>query len=175
MPARWLPRSTDFYLTFVTQLTVLSVGTLKEDYLVSAAAEYKKRLGALCRVEEVNLREEKILHEDSPAAVAAALEAEGERMLAKIPTGAYRIALCVEGESFGSEALAGKLGSAADRYGKIALLIGSSHGLSPRVKAAADLRLSISPLTFPHQLMRVLLFEILYRSFSICAGTKYHK
>ena len=159
----------------MTHVTLITVGTLKESYLVEAAAEYKKRLGSFARVEEISLREERITDEDNPTAVRAALEAEGGRILTAIPEGAYTVALCVEGKGMSSETLAGVLGEGAARTGKLCLIIGSSHGLSPSVKARADLRLSVSALTFPHQLMRVLLMEILYRSFSILAGKKYHK
>ena len=100
---------------------------------------------------------------------------EGKRILAAIPAGAYKIALCVEGEQFSSEALAARLERATSESGKICLIIGSSHGLSPEVKAACDLRLSVSKLTFPHQMMRLLLLDVLYRRISIIKGTKYHK
>lgn len=157
------------------QLTVITVGSLKESYLREAIAEYRKRLGAFCRIEEVELREERIPNEEDATAVTAALTAEGERILTRIPEGAYTVALCVEGRMMDSPALAAALGAAADRTGKLCLIIGSSHGLSPAVKARADFRLSVSPLTFPHQLARVMLYEILYRSFSILAGKRYHK
>ena len=159
----------------MTHVTLIFVGTLKEKYLVEAAAEYKKRLAAFARVEEISLREEPIPNEEDATAVRRALAAEGERILASIPAGAYTVALCVEGKTLDSPALAAALGAASDRTGRLCLIIGSSHGLSPAVKERADLCLSVSALTFPHQLMRVLLLEILYRSFSILAGKKYHK
>ena len=95
--------------------------------------------------------------------------------MARIPEGAYTIALCVEGKMLSSEALAALVGKAKDETGKLCLIIGSSYGLSPAVKAKADFRLSLSPMTFPHQLMRVILAEALYRSFTILAGKTYHK
>ena len=159
----------------MNRVTLISVGTLKENYWKEAVAEYRKRLGAFCRFEEVNLREENIREEDNPAAVRAALEAEGERILRAIPEGAFTVALCVEGRSFDSPTLARLLGEGCDRCGRAVFIIGSSHGLSPVVKERADLRLSVSALTFPHQLMRPLLMEAIYRSFSILAGKKYHK
>ncbi len=159
----------------MAQVTVISVGTLKESYLVEAIAEYKKRLSSLARLEEISLKEERIPDEDIPSAVAAALAAEGERILSRIPEGAYIVALCVEGKMLDSPALAAAIGGAVDRKGKICFIIGSSHGLSQAVKAKADLRLSLSALTFPHQLARVLVYETLYRSFSILSGKKYHK
>lgn len=159
----------------MTQLTLITVGTLKEDYLAVALAEYKKRLGAYCRVEEIEIKEVRIANEDDAGEIERALAEEGAKILSKIPKGSYPIALCVEGKEYDSESLAALLGRAADAVGKITLIIGSSHGLSPAVKAAAKERLSVSRLTFPHQLMRVILAEALYRSFSILAGKRYHK
>ena len=154
--------------------TLLCVGTLKEDYLVKALAEYKKRISAYMRIEEIVLKEEK-LSDESPSAVEAALAAEGEKILAQIPKDAYVIALCVEGKELDSVALAEKIAEAGRLSGKIFFLIGSSYGLSDKVKARANFRLSVSRLTFPHQLMRVILGEALYRSLTILAGKKYHK
>ncbi len=159
----------------MANITIISVGTLKEDYLKDAVAEYKKRLSQYARVEEINIKEEKIADEDDSSQVKRALEAEGEKILAAIPKGAGKIALCVEGKQCDSPALASLIGKMADESGKIALIIGSSHGLCDSVKRAADVRLSVSALTFPHQLMRVVLLEALYRSFTILAGKKYHK
>lgn len=156
-------------------LTLITVGTLKEDYLRAAVKEYEKRLGAFCRVENVNLREERITDEDDKSKIAAALHAEGDKILAALPRNAYRIALCIEGEMPTSPALAEYIGKAVDRHGSIALVIGSSYGLDERVKADCHLRLSLSRLTFPHQLARVILLEALYRAFSIQAGKRYHK
>ena len=159
----------------MTQLTLITVGTLKEAYLKDAEREYEKRLSQYARVDEINIREERIADEDDRAQISRALAAEGDKILEKIPQGAYKIALCVEGREIDSVELAREIERAADRCGKICLIIGSSHGLSDKVKAACDLRLSVSKLTFPHQLMRVLLAEVLYRSFTIIAGKRYHK
>ena len=159
----------------MVQLTLLTVGGLREDYFAQASAEYEKRLGAYARVETVSLREEPIPDEDNPAAVAAALRAEGERILARIPRGAYTVALCVEGEMPDSPALARQLDTALARTGKLCLIIGSSHGLDPAVKRRADYRLSLSRLTFPHRLARVVLLEAVYRAFTILHGKRYHK
>ena len=156
-------------------LTIITVGTLKEDYLKDAVTEYKKRLSQYARVEEINIKEERIADEDSKAEVARALALEGERIIAAMPKDAAKIALCVEGKQYDSPALAALIGKMNDERGKIALVIGSSHGLSEEVKRECSVRLSVSSLTFPHQLMRVVLFEALYRSFTILAGKKYHK
>ncbi len=159
----------------MAQITIITVGTLKEDYLKEAVAEYKKRLSQYAKVEEINIKEEKISNEDDKSEIKAALSKEGEKILSLLPKGAAKIALCVEGAQYDSPALASLIGKYADERGKIALVIGSSHGLSDDVKKAADIKLSFSKMTFPHQLMRVILYESLYRSFTILAGKKYHK
>lgn len=159
----------------MAQITFISVGTLKEKYLTDAVGEYKKRLTQYARVEEVELREERIADEDNAREIEAALDKEADKILAVLPKDAYLVALCVEGKGCSSEELARIIGDAVDSRGKIAFVIGSSHGLSPRVKSAAHLRLSFSRLTFPHQLMRVILCEQLYRAMNILGGGKYHK
>ena len=159
----------------MANLTIITVGTLKEEYLKDAVGEYKKRLSQYARVDEVNIKEEKINNEDDASEIARALDTEADKIIAAIPKGAGKIALCVEGKQYDSPALAGLIGRMADESGKIALIIGSSHGLAEKVKRECDVRLSFSALTFPHQLMRVILYEALYRSFTILAGKRYHK
>lgn len=159
----------------MTSITIISLGTLKEDYLKSGVAEYQKRLSTYAQVSEINLPEERIQNENDPASISRALEREGDAILSRIPKGAVTVALCVEGKELDSPALARHIGDAVNSTGKIAFIIGSSHGLSPKVKSAAHLKLSFSRLTFPHQLMRVNLYEAVYRSFTILAGKKYHK
>ena len=159
----------------MASITVISVGTLKEEYLRDAVSEYKKRLSQYARVEEVNIKEERIANEDDKSQIQTALDCEGEKILASIPKGAAKIALCVEGKEYDSPSLATLIGSLSDECGKIALIIGSSHGLSEKVKRECRIRLSVSKMTFPHQLMRVILYEALYRSFTILAGKRYHK
>lgn len=159
----------------MANVTVISIGTLKEAYLRDAVAEYKKRLSQYAKVDEINLKEEAIRNEDDPSDVKRALGLEADKILASIPKDSYKIAMCVEGKEYDSPALARLIGSAIDTKGKITLIIGSSHGLADSVKAECDARLSLSKLTFPHQLMRVILMETLYRSFTILAGKKYHK
>lgn len=154
---------------------LITVGTLKESYWRDAVAEYKKRMGAFCRFEEINLKEVKLPDDPSPAQIAAALESEGEQMLAQMSPRAYKIALCVEGKQMSSEALAHKLDEVSAHASEICLVIGSSYGISPTVKAACDHRLSLSELTLPHQLARVVVCEVLYRCMNILRGTKYHK
>ncbi len=159
----------------MTYITLITVGTLKEDYLRDAVAEYKKRLSQYAKVDEINIKEEKIKSEDDKSEIERALRLEGEKIIAQIPKDAAKIALCVEGREYSSPELATLIGSLSDERGKIALIIGSSHGLSESVKRECQIRLSVSRLTFPHQLMRVVLFETLYRSFTILAGKRYHK
>ena len=159
----------------MANITVISVGTLKEGYLKDAVNEYKKRLSQYARVDEINIKEETIRDEEDRSEIARALECEADKILAAIPKGASKIALCVEGKQYDSPALASLIGNMADQTGKIALIIGSSHGMSERVKRECEVRLSFSKMTFPHQLMRVMLFEALYRSFTILQGKKYHK
>ena len=159
----------------MVNIAIISVGTLKEKYLTEAVAEYKKRLSQFARVDEINIKEEKINNEDDRAEIERALDSEAEKIIAAIPKDSMKIALCVEGKSYDSPALAKLIGKMVDEKGKITLIIGSSHGLSEKVKRECQTRLSVSALTFPHQLMRVILMEALYRSFTILAGKKYHK
>lgn len=154
---------------------LITVGTLKEEYWRSASAEYQKRLGAFCKFEEVQLKEEKVSDRPSEAEIRTALDKEAEKILAQIPPKAYPIALCVEGKQLSSEELAEKIEEISQTHGELCLIIGSSYGLSERVKSACRMRLSVSKLTFPHQLMRVLLLEAVYRGFQINKGTQYHK
>ncbi len=157
------------------RIKLITVGTLKESYLREAVAEYEKRLGAYAKVEILELKEGRVAENPSAAEISAVLEKEADTILSAIPPRAYTIALCVEGQQKSSEQLATLLEDAMSRSSDLCLVIGSSHGLSPRVKKAADYRLSVSALTFPHQLMRVLLLETVYRSLSILHGSKYHK
>lgn len=157
------------------QITLITVGTLKESYLTEAVNEYKKRLSQFARVEEINIKEERIRNEDDETEISRALSIEGEKIIAAIPKDSAKIALCVEGRQYCSPALASLIEKLSDERGKITLIIGSSHGLCETVKRECKTRLSVSEMTFPHQLMRVILYEALYRSFTILAGKKYHK
>ena len=152
-----------------------TTGNLKEAYWRDALSEYSKRLGGLCRFQCIEYKEVRLTDNPSQAEIDAALESEGEKILAEFTPRAYKIALCVEGKQFSSEELAAKLEQVSAVSSDIIFVIGSSYGLSPRVKQACDLRLSVSKLTFPHQLMRVLLAEAVYRALNIIKGTKYHK
>ena len=153
----------------------ITVGNLKESYLREAAAEYKKRLSGMCRVEEIELKEVKLPDDPSEPEIKKALSEEAKAILAAIPPRSYPIALCVEGKQYASPELSKRLESVANECGTLCFIIGSSHGLAPEVKSAAKMRLSVSELTFPHQLMRVILFEAVYRCYQIAKGSKYHK
>lgn len=157
-------------------ITVVCVGKLKESYLRQACAEYAKRLGGLCRFSLIEVEEERLPDRPSDAQISAALHAEGRRLLSRVPNNAAIIAMCIEGQSLASPALARYLEQlAVGGTGHAVFLIGGSWGLSDEAKAAADLRLSMSAMTFPHQLARVMLCEQLYRAAQISSGGKYHK
>lgn len=156
-------------------LKLITVGNLKESYLRDACAEYAKRLGAFCRFEEIQLKESKIPDNPSCSEIASALASEAKSILPLLSSKAFKIALCVEGKQFSSEELAAHIERVMDTSSEICFVIGSSHGLDESVKSRCDLRLSVSKLTFPHQLMRLIIIEAIYRCFNIIKGTKYHK
>ena len=154
---------------------LIALGNLKEGYLRDAFSEYSKRLGGLCRFELIELKEHKLPDSPTQGEIDTALADEAKRILALLSPRAYKIALCVEGKQLSSEAFAEKIDKAAASHSEIIFIIGSSHGLSDSVKSACDARLSISEMTFPHQLMRVIMAEAIYRALNILKGTKYHK
>ena len=158
------------------KVTVLCVGKLKEKFYIDAAAEYAKRLSRFCKLELVELPEERLPEDPSPAQIEAALLKEPPPIRAKLPAGAGPIALCVEGELRSSEALARQMAAwAGQGVSQLVFLIGGSFGLHPSIKGSAKLRLSMSPMTFPHHLARVMVLEQIYRAYQINAGTRYHK
>ena len=157
-------------------ITLLTVGKLKEKFYLSAAEEYVKRLGAYCQFHLVELPETRLPENPSPAEISAGLEKEAEQILSKIPKGAWFCVFTPEGKELSSESFAAKL-KEVKIAGKSSacFLIGSSFGMSPRVKAKADLKLSMGPMTFPHHLARIMVLEQIYRAEAIQAGSKYHK
>ena len=158
------------------KVTILAFGTLAEAYWRDACAEYQKRLSRLWPLTVTELPEERLPQNPTDGQIAAALAAEAKAAVKKIPPRAYLIALCVEGSAITSPALSRKMEDAAARgYSEICFLIGSSFGMDPSLKARADLRLSLSALTLPHQLARVLLCEQIYRAAQIARGAPYHK
>ncbi len=158
------------------KITVLCVGNLKESYWREACAEYQKRLRPFCRFTIVEVPEERIPDKPSEAQIRAVINAEGERLLAKLDPKSFPVALCIEGKTQSSEQLAQtieRLAVAGDA--DVTFLIGGSWGLSDVVKQQARQRLSMSPMTFPHQLARVMLCEQVYRAMQILSGGHYHK
>ena len=157
-------------------ITVICEGRLKEKYLRDACDEYSKRLGAYCKLNIIELAPHRIPDNPSENEIANALNAEGREILSKIPDGAKVYAMCIEGKQMPSEKLAKTISDCSVQgYSNIVFIIGGSHGLSEDVKKRADFRLSMSEMTFPHQLARVMLLEQIYRAFQISTGGKYHK
>ncbi len=158
------------------KLTLVTVGKLKERYLQEAVEEYRKRLGRYCRLELLQLADEKTPDGASQAQERQIREREGARILGAVKDSSYMILLAIRGKELSSEELAARL----DRLGvegisHITFVIGGSLGVSEAVERRADFALSISPMTFPHQLMRVILLEQIYRCYRINAGEPYHK
>lgn len=160
----------------MVSIHLICVGKLKEKHFAAACAEYEKRLGPFCRLSVSELPEERLPEDPSPAQIQAALEKEAARIREKLPRSGRLIALCVEGKLLSSPQLARTLADwMVEGTSSVSLVIGGSFGLHPSVKAQADLRLSMSPMTFPHHLARVMALEQVYRAFQINAGTRYHK
>ena len=157
-------------------ITLIAMGKLKEKFYLSAAAEYEKRLKGYCRFQIMELPEFRLPENPSAAETSAGLEREADLILSKIPKGAWFCVLTPEGKVISSESLAEKV-KEVKLSGKSSacFLIGSSFGISPKVKAAADFELSMGPMTFPHHLARIMVLEQLYRAEAIQAGSKYHK
>ncbi len=157
-------------------LHLICVGKLKESFYREACEEYRKRLGAFCRLTVTELAEERLPQNPSPAQIAAALEKEGGAIRSRIPASSRVIALCVEGKLRSSEELAEMLrdwDQSPER--SLVFVIGGSYGLAESVKRLVQVRLSMSPMTFPHHLARVMVLEQIYRAFKIGEGSAYHK
>ena len=158
------------------KVSVICVGKMKEKFYIEAAAEYTKRLSRFCKLEILELPEDRLPDEPSQAQIDAALAKEADAIRAKLPASAFLIAMCVEGKTRSSEELAALMAQSANQgESHLIFLIGGSFGLHPSVKALANLKLSMSPMTFPHHLARVMLLEQIYRGYQINAGSKYHK
>ena len=157
-------------------IRVVCVGKLKEKFFTDAVAEYEKRLNAFCRLELIEIPEERIGERPSPAEIEAALERETQHIEKILLKDGTIVCLCIEGRQLSSEEFAQRL-TAAENSGRprISFVIGGSYGLAPELKKKADLCLSMSKMTFPHHLARVMLLEQIYRGFQIKEGTKYHK
>lgn len=157
-------------------INIICIGKLKEKYWRDAVSEYSKRLGSYCRLNIIELKESPLRANASAADEQAVKDEEGKEILKKIRDGEYVITLEVRGKSFSSEHLAEHLEHLAiDGRSTVDFVIGGSLGLSPEVSRRADLKLSFSAMTFPHQMMRVILLEQIYRSFKIIRHETYHK
>lgn len=158
------------------RVTVLCVGKLKEKFYLEAAAEYVKRLQRFCKLELVELPESRLPESPSPAEVQRALAAEAVAIRERLPKGGAVIALCIEGKPCSSVELSRRMEElAVAGKTQLTFLIGGSVGLDESLKQQADWQLSMSPMTFPHHLARVMLLEQLYRAFKIREGSSYHK
>ena len=157
-------------------ITLITMGKLKEKFYLSAAAEYVKRLGGYCSFTLLELPEVRLPENPSPAEITAGLEKEADAIFSRIPKGSWFCGFTPEGKTLSSEAFAQKL-KEVKLSGKSSacFLIGSSFGMADRVKQRADFKLSMGPMTFPHHLARIMVLEQLYRAEAIQAGSKYHK
>ena len=157
-------------------IKLICVGKMRERFYLDAFAEYQKRLQSYCRFELCEIPEQRLPEAPGEKEIAAALERETEEIRRAIPADAYTVALCVEGRQMPSEGMA-RLIQERENSGKpkLCFLIGGSYGLADSVKDRADLKLSMSEMTFPHHLARVMLAEQLYRGFKIREGSRYHK
>lgn len=157
-------------------VTLICVGKMKEKHYISAFEEYRKRLGAYCRFELVELPEQRLSENPSEKEISIALNREAAEIEKHIPAGAVVIAMCVEGTQKSSPELADRFSAWANAgVSRLCFLVGGSFGLSESLKQSAALRLSVSKMTFPHHLFRVMLAEQIYRAFSILEGSRYHK
>ena len=157
------------------KITLITLGKLKEKYLNEAVKEYTKRLSAYAKLDIIELEPVKLPDKPSRSEIENALLKESELVLKKIPQNSEIITLCVEGQELSSPDFAKKIGNLEAMGKSITLIIGSSYGLSENIKKQSHLRLSLSQMTFPHQLFRVLLLEQVYRAFKINEGSQYHK
>ncbi len=158
------------------RVTVLCVGKLKEKFYIDAAAEYVKRLQRHCKLELIELPEQRLPDDPSPAEIQKALCAEGDAIREKLPKGGAVIALCIEGKPCSSQELSRRMADfGVQGKTQLTFLIGGSVGLDEDLKRRADWRLSMSPMTFPHHMARIMLLEQIYRAYQIADGTKYHK
>lgn len=155
---------------------LICVGKLKEKFYREACSEYEKRLKGYCKLEIIELNEQRLPERPAQAEIDAALAREADAIRAKVPNGAMLIAMCIEGKEMSSEGLARTLTERMNGgVSNICVVIGGSCGLDEQLKRSATLRLSMSPMTFPHHLARVMVLEQIYRALNIAAGGKYHK
>lgn len=157
-------------------INFIAMGKLKESWYRKSCAEYLKRLGAYVTTKVIEPSPVDLPQKPSPAQIEAALRQESVKIREQIKPGSFTVAMCIEGKTISSEQLSQKLESAAGQgFSTVNFLVGSSFGLDEELKKQADLRLSMSPMTFPHSLARVMLMEQVYRAYSIINNGKYHK
>ncbi len=156
-------------------ITIVAVGNLKEKYFRDASAEYEKRLSAMCKMNIIEVKEERSPDNPSPAQIDSIIEKEGERIMEKIPKGSALITLCIEGKEYASPDFSRLIEKIAFDHSSICFAIGGSFGLSDHVKRYAKYHLSFGKMTLTHQLSRIVLLEQIYRAFSIQNHSKYHK
>lgn len=156
-------------------IKIIALGKLKEDYLRSAVAEYSKRLSRYCKLELTELSPKPLPENPSASQINAALSAEADLIFKALPPSGITVAMCIEGKHISSEEFGNILAATALKSSSVTFIIGSSYGLADSVKQKSDIRLSMSNMTFPHQLARVMLLEQIYRGFKINEGSVYHK
>ncbi len=157
-------------------ITIICIGKLKEQYLRDASAEYVKRLSSACKLNIIELGGEKLSDNPSQKEIENALSTEAKRIIEKIPKGSTVYTMCIEGKQRTSEELSREIDAlGVSGVSSLVFIIGGSFGLSDEVKALSHQRLSMSKMTFPHQLARIMLLEQIYRAMQISLGTKYHK
>lgn len=159
------------------RINIICIGKIKEKYFTDAINEYAKRLSSFCKFSVIELAEERVRSNIPNAAqITEVIEAEGKEILKKINTSDYVVAMCIEGKMMSSEELS-KMLDTVSVSGKstVDFIIGGSYGLSSAVKTRADFKLSMSRMTFPHQMARMILSEQIYRAFEISSNGKYHK
>lgn len=158
------------------KIKIIAMGRLTVDYFRTACADYATRMSRMYQLSVAEPKPENLPKDPSAGDISRALEREAARIFELIPERAAVIAMCVEGKQLSSEELSEKLSDlASSGVSEVCFIIGSSHGLHDSVKARAAIRLSVSKMTFPHELFRVMLYEQLYRAGEIAAGSKYHK
>lgn len=158
------------------EITLIAMGKLKEKFYLTAAAEYEKRLKGYCSFRIIEIPEVRLSDSPTDTEIENALNKEADIILSKLPKGAWFCVLTPEGKLISSDALAQKMADIkVSGKSSACFLIGSSFGIAPKIKAMADMKLSMSPMTFPHHLARVMVLEQLYRAEAIQAGSKYHK
>jgi 23S rRNA (pseudouridine1915-N3)-methyltransferase len=160
----------------MVKVNIVAVGKVKEKYFADGISEYAKRLSAFCKLNIVELTPERLSDNPSEKEIENALTIEAKKIIDKIPKGSYIYSLCIEGKQISSEELSAEIEAVGvGGTSSIVFIIGSSFGLSDAIKRMSNKKLSMSKMTFPHQLARVMLLEQIYRAVQISAGTKYHK